>query len=159
MPKKEIVNVNMYDAENGHNVFKDGFLVALSKDSIQIKGNKIYLEIADKILVADLQQFAFVWNPSFEHIFGQDFRQLFQIEKVSPGMMRSLYEWTNPIFDQFPIKIKAKDEFSRDLQDKLQKDKGYYSAVRNAMLEQVRVLNIPARRKYLDRFIPMGILT
>lgn len=158
MAKKEIVNVNMYNEGTSQKVFKEGFLVALSNHTISIKNNKIYMETPDKIYIANLNQFSFVWNPSFEYIFRNDMRRILDATKLKPGMMKSLFDWTDPIFDELPYPIQSKKQFLQDLQRKLEEDDEYYQVMRDTMLNHVKRLFFSVRKAYIDKFIPMGIL-
>lgn len=158
MAKKEIVNVDLFDDEASQNLFKEGFLVALQNDTLKIKGDKLYMETPEKIYVVNLYQFAFVWQTSFEHIYGKDFNQIFQTENLRPGMMRSLYDWTNPILDKFPVKIVAKPKFLADLRRRINRNEEYRETIKKAAYQEINTLDLDLGKKYMDRFVSLGIL-
>ena len=64
MAKKRIVKVDIYNQESNEKAFYEGFLKALRTDGITIENNNIYMEVSDRIYVADVQEFAFVWQPT-----------------------------------------------------------------------------------------------
>lgn len=159
MANKKVVKVNVYDEQTRKIVFTDAFLDALGRDGISIHDDKLNMETSDTIYVVDLKIFAINWNPSFEKIYGEDFPEGFKIENITPGMIRSLYEWTNPIFDQLPVKIKSKEIFLNYLREKMETDSNYYTTITLSAFKQLEKVDMDKRKSYFERFIPLGILT
>lgn len=159
MAKKEIEVVKKYDDYTRTKVYHDAFLEALDRDGLSVHGDKLHIETRNRIYIVDLGHFSFAWNESFEKIFGNDLPQGLKIENLSPEIMRLICEWINPVFDQMPMEIKAREKLLREFTEKLKKDEEYYKAVRYATLELLDISSLEKRKAYLDRFMPFGIVT
>ena len=164
MGKKKIINLSVLDLKNdkiNQDMFKDGFLKALETDSIQVKGHNLYLEAEDEIYVVPLRAFSVIWQPSFEFIYGKEFRKIFQTEEINSELMRNLYEWTNPILDEFILineAKEAKDAFLTDFKRRMKKDESYREAVRKAAYKRINKVSLEEIKLYADRFVQLGIL-
>ena len=163
MGKKKIVNLSVLDLKNdkiNQDLFKNGFLKALEAHSIQVKGHELYLEVEDKIYVVPLRAFSVIWQPSFEYIYGKEFRAIFQTEEANSEMMRNLYDWTNPVLDEILTNeaLNAKKAFLIDFKRRMKKDEEYRKTIQKAAYKRINKVSLEEIKLYVDRFIELGIL-
>ncbi|MBR2290455.1 MAG: hypothetical protein IJ867_07785 [Clostridia bacterium] len=158
MAKKSVKEIKVYDETTRKTVFTDAFMEALGHDGLRIHGDKLQIETKETIYVVNLQTFANVWKNSFETIYGRDFPEALQQDEIVPGMMISLYEWTNPIFEQLPIKIVAKKQFLNNFKEQMKNDENYFNKIREATFKLLGTLGLEVKKAYIDRFSELEIL-
>lgn len=157
MALKNVVDVNLYDDSEREKFYKDVFLEAL-RGNISVREKYIYMETQTTTYRVTGYDFSLIFKPTFEYVYKNNLTNLIKGRKMKPSTVHLLYCWTHPIFDELFVKLEAKDKFLNDFRNKLQNDENYYTCVREATMEQINTLDLEGRRKYIDRFISLGVL-
>jgi len=157
MGKKKEIKVNGYSNEMWEENFKTAFFTAFEYDGLSINGNDFQIETDDEIYVVDLKIFADKWMPALVNLYDKYISQALEMTKADPEIIRLIYRWINPVFDNFPNKIESRDAFIKEFKEKLETDSNYFTTVRLAAIEKMEDLDWESIVSYIDRFIPYGV--
>lgn len=130
---------------------------ALARDTFSVNAKYVHSETRDFKFDTVKKDFIELLSPSFEYRYKNDLNKYLDESKIkTAGIAIYLYAWTNPVLKQ--LGFNQVDDFANSIKEKVKSDKSYYETIREDCLKEISILPILERKKYIDRFIELGIL-
>ena len=138
--------------------FSRVFLLSLAEDNFSVNQKYMHLEVNSFNVDVVKKDFMDLLTPLINYRFKDELNKYLEKNKIKiDGISLYIYAMTNPIFKQIGFNDQV-DNFKNSIQEKLRSDENYYKNIREYCLKEISILQILERKKYIDRFIQLGIL-
>lgn len=133
------------------------FIRALAGDTFSVNSKYVHLEANSFKFDTVKKDFIDLLTPSLIYRYKNELSKYLDKDNVKiKGISLYLYALTNPVLKQ--IGFNQVDDFINSLKEKVRSDKNYYENVREYCLKEIAILPMLERKKYIDRFVELGIL-
>jgi len=110
----------------------------------------------------DIFKFEACYRLSFEYIFENNIPKMMN-GNIDADVMKTFYNWNNPIFDQFSKPIEAKEKYMSEFSDKINPnskfyDEKYATYIKNAVYQLIESLTLEERNKYICFFRDLNLI-
>ena len=130
---------------------------ALAEDTFSVNSKYVHLEVNSFIFDTVKKDFIDLLIPSLDYRYKNELNRYLDKDKIKiKGISLYLYALTNPVLKQ--IGFNQVDDFRNSLKEKVKSDEGYYENIREYCLKEIEIFPISKRKKYIDRFIELGVL-
>lgn len=157
MSNKKIIVVKLEDDALADQFYSKYFIEGLQKGTVSTSNEFLCVERDDAIYKMKIAEFAFMFDPSFEHIFKIDLPLLLQEENLCLESAKYLYQWTSPVIEE--IEIPYLKPFINEVKSNVKKSNNYWMKIREVGYAFAYSLELKDRKKVADRFIGFEIFS